>query len=258
MKTTSFTFLILLFSFALFGQRSDNHYPPYEIGVKTLEFKVLDINFEKKLVAFKHIFELQEGLFDGPDGEYEANPIDCKYAGMGAYPRAGVVLGIYDLEKGDYLKTFTIYKSCYDPEDCYAHEISVLNLDSAKQMFKDYGLDIEKVPKPLKFNENNENLNSLTIDGIKFTSSYKNDHENFQTISYLNANGDLLYFIEYFETFIYSGKVEVFYQAAYKVGNRVVFLNKYFRENKMYGEKSWEFFKFSPVFEIKGLRVELK
>lgn len=228
---------------------------PYETWVKTIKFKVLDINVEKKLVAFKHIYELQTEYYYDSDEEVIKKPVNCKYAGMEKYPKAGVVLGIYDLEKGEYLKTFTIYESCFTLKDCYDHELSAKKLDSAKQLFKDYSLEITKNPKALLFSKEGKKTYRLNVNGIKFSSSYKNDYDKQHTISYLYAGEKLLYSSVYEHGFIMGSTGEVFYKAAYKVGDKIIFLNKYLHTNNMGGAESFEYHYFSPVFLIKGDEV---
>jgi hypothetical protein len=255
MKKTLITLLFAIPVFGLFAQRYHDFSFPYETGIKTIQFKVLDINFDKNIVAFKHIYEMQECYIMGEEGEVLQKPIDCAYAGMESYPKAGVVLGMYDLAKGEYLKTFTVYESCYESDDCYSHERSVQALDSAKQLFKDYGMTIEKCPKPIFYKKEINGTSSLTLDGIKFTSSFQNDRDNMATVSTLYANGTLLFTESFFDNFVMASHGEVLHTAAYKEGDRIVFLSKFFHTNHMEGVRSWEFFQFSPVFVIMGDRV---
>ena len=227
---------------------------PYETSVKTIEFIVLDINYEEKLVAFKHIYELQTVFEQGPDTEIEKKPIDCQYAGMEKYPKAGVILGVYDLGNEEYLKTFTIYKSCFDQNECYDHDWSEKNLNSAKQLFNGYGLDIGKKPKPIMFTKESGNKFQISVNGINFNASYKNDYDNQLTISYLYAENNLLYQVEYDDNFVMASNGEVIYTAAYTNGDKIVFLNKFFHNNNLEGYSSYEYFHFTPIFKTQLIK----
>ena len=255
MKKTLITLLFANLVFGLFAQRYHGFSFPYKAEIKTIEFKVLDINYDKNIVAFKHVYEALEYFFMGEEGEVLQKPIDCSYAGMESYPTAGVVLGMYDLAKGEYLKTFTVYESCYELEDCYSHELSVQKLDSAKQLFKDYGMTIEKCPNPIFFKKETNGTSSVTLDGIKFTSSFQNDRDNMATVSTLYSNGTLLFTESFFDNFIMASHGEVLHTAAYRDGNKIVFLSKFYHTNNMEGVESWEFFHLSPVFVIMGDQV---
>ena len=252
-SSISIVLFLIIPAMAVAQKHIDYDFFPYESSVNTIKFKVLDINFDKKLVAFKHIYELQPVFTI----DYERNPVDCKYAGMESNPYAGVVLGIYDLEKGAYLKTFTIYESCIEIMDCYDHELSAKKLDSAKQLFKDYNLDIDKKPKALLFKKQSKDSYTLNVNGINFSSSYINDYDNQKSISYLYADEKLLYYTEHDDNFVMASNAVIFYRAAYRSGEKIVFLNKYFHTNNMEGPKSYEYHYFSPVFQIKGNYIVL-
>ncbi|MCF6364738.1 MAG: hypothetical protein L3J35_00900 [Bacteroidales bacterium] len=259
MKKSFYTLIFLAISLSSVGQKHIGYdFFSCKSNVKTIKFKVLDINFDKKLVAFKHIYELQTELFYDTEGEVINVPVDCKYAGMETYPKAGVVLGIYDLEKGTYLKTFTIYESCYELKNCYNHELSEQQLDSAKQMFKNYDLDITKKPKAILFKKKTKDISEIDINDINFSSSYKNDYDNQITISYLYANEEILFYTEYEDNFAMASSGRVFYRAAYKENGKIIFLNKYFHDNNMEGSRSFEFHDFSPVFNINGNKITLE
>lgn len=254
MKKIHFFLIILITPSILYAQKQFEYGSfPYETWVKTLKFNVLDINTEKKVLAFKHIYELQANYTYDETGEIIERPVDCQYAGMESMPYAGVVLGIFDLESGQYIKTFTVYESCYNIEECYSHELSKLKLDSVKQLFAEYGLDHTKKIKPMVFsNINDETINELELNGILLESTFVNDYDNMQTRGYLHADGELLYESHYFDNFAMASNGEVYHKAAYKKGPHVVFLIKFFHNNNMEGPSSYEFHHFTPLYLLKS------
>ncbi len=258
MKKAILLLMPIMAGWSMLAQRHHDFRFPYETSIQTLQFKVLDINFEKGFIAFKHIYEMQESFIMGDEGEMIYKPVDCKYAGMESYPRAGVVLGIYDLAKGEYTKTFTVYGSCYEIEDCDSHDQSVLKLDSAKQMFKDYGLMIDKNPKGIPFIKQSQDISSLTLDDFEIKSTFQNDYDNMQTISLLEVNGKNIFTETFDDFFVMASRGEVLHTAAYRNGDKIVFLSKFFHTNNMEGPRSWEFFQFSPVFVINGGKFDLE
>lgn len=251
-----FTFIVIILFFLNSYSQKERGFNscPYDIEITTIDFIVLDINFEKNLVAFKHIYKKQTIIYQD-DGEIVTlYPIDCNYTGMEENPTAGVILGIYDLENGEYLKTFTIYKSCFEKENCIKYETSAKNLDSAKQLFIDHDLNIFNKPKPTDFNDNQKDGYNISIAGIDFFSNYKNNYNEGHTMSYLYANDNLIYSIEQKDFFVMASHGEIKYTSAYTNGQKIVFLNKFFHENHIEGPRSMEFFHFTPVFDIQKLK----
>jgi len=246
--------IINLFTFAVLSSIGQKHmdydFFPNETDVKTIKFQVLDINFEKKLVAYKHVYELlpQSTFSSGEEVQYI--PVDCKYAGMEVYPKAGVVLGIYDLEKEEYLKTFIIYESCMDIKECYEHTYSEDQLNAAKKLFSDYELNIKNIPKALLFKKKSDKEKYLMTDGITFSSTFVNDYDNMLTKSFLYVDGELMYYVSHDDNFAMASHGQIYHKAAYKKGNKIIFLSKFFHDNNMEGPRSYEFHYFSPVFEI--------
>jgi len=250
MKKIIVLIILLSFSFITFSQKHRTlNSCPYDTEIKTLKFEVLDINYEQGLVAFKHIYEMQT-IFYIDFGEEYQRPIECGYVGMSKYPYAGVILGIYDLNTGEYLKTYTIYKSCFEKDSCMDYALSSKNLKLAKQLFLDYGLNIENKPQGIKFEKETSKNNKLEIKGITFTSYYENDNDNEVTYSYLKANNKLIYKITQEDSFIMGSSGKITYEYAYTDGKYIVFLNKYFHKNNIEGALSMEFYHFSPVFRL--------
>ena len=248
MKKLIVIFVLFLTAGTINGQKYYEQYPPYETWIKTLKFNVLDINLNKKVIGFKHVYELLPSYTYDGGGENAEKPVDCGYAGMESNPKAGVVLGVYDLEKGAFIKTFTVYKSSFKKSECFKHETSAANLDSAKELFKEYNLDITKKMKPLVFDKKDKKTTSLNLNGINITSSYESNYDEMKSVSNLYTNNKLLYYVEHHDNFAMASHAEIFYTAAYKKGNKVVFLIKYFHTHNMEGPSSYEFHYFSPIF----------
>ncbi len=250
MKTKAIILVVLmLIALPNFGQIIKNR-PfkdvPYANTITTHKFIVLDINFDKQLVAFKHVFELNT-TYDEL-GEIYEKPCNCHYTGM-KDTLAGVILGVYDLKNQQYLKTFTIYKSTYNKSECYDHKTSKQKLDAAKLFFKQNGLDITKKPKPLPFVSK-----KLEIDGITFT--YTNQIENTDsmlTVSKLFATNNKqteIYRVNQHDSYIMASGGNTEYLAAYKQGNKIVLLSVFKYVSHMAGETDQETFQFTPVFNL--------
>ncbi|MBN2893611.1 MAG: hypothetical protein JXL97_17195 [Bacteroidales bacterium] len=231
---------------------------PYQNTIQTIKFTVLDINFDNNLVAFKHVFNLLE-VYD-EQGDIYMQPCDCKYTGMQENPYAGVVLGVYDLSKQEYLKTFTIYNSSYTESDCFDYETSTANLEEAKKFFAENNLDISKKPEPIPFLDD-----FIDIDGVTFTFTNENtindDYTAMSTNSvlfaFVRANPDLkmpVYSIFQQDYYYMASSGEINYISAYKKGNKVVFLNKFHHINHMAGSCDSETYHFTPIFGISELK----
>ena len=70
-----FIFLLFMLPFTLSNSQNDNvrafDFQAYESHIKTIDFIVLDINFDEGLVAFKHVYEIL-----GVDGRESVGIID--------------------------------------------------------------------------------------------------------------------------------------------------------------------------------------
>ncbi len=258
MKNLFLTFLFIIPVISGFSQKTKirpYHSAPYPDNIETISFTVLDINYDSNLVAFKHVYVLRT-VYD-EIGELYEQPCNCHYIGMQENPLAGVILGVYDLSKQEYLKTFTIYKSVYYDSLCMSYEESKKALDSAKAFFKNHNLDISQKPQPVLFKKLNRSEYELDIAGRHFhsTSERGEDSENFtyEIISKLYYYNQPIYTIIQEDDFVMASGGVVQYIAAYKKGNKIVFLNKFYHENHMAGETDRETYHFTPVFNISKL-----
>lgn len=232
---------------------------PYPISISTIEFTVLDINFDKKLLAFKHVFDLRTAYYD--DGETYKEACDCNYSGMNDNPKAGVVLGVYDLSTQEYLKTFTIYNAAYEKSECFDFKTSSENLEAAKKYFIEKGLDISKKPEPIEFEDN-----MLTASGVTFVFSNDrtmNDEDMTEmiTVSKLIAmvgSSETIHTVNQTDSYIMASGGDTFYKAAYKKDGKIVLMSIFIHNSAMAGATTCESYQFSPVFDLKELKNRLK
>ena len=250
MKTKFRILAVLMFvSTQFFGQVTktrpfkDVPYPNY---TSTIEFTVLDINFDKQLVAFKHVFKLHN--IYNEIGEIYKLPCNCHYKDM-KDTLAGVVLGVYNLANQKYLKTFTIYQVAYDKSDCCDYRTSKQKLDSAKLFFQQNNLDITKKPKPLPFV-----AGQFEIDGVKFTyTNQKGDLDSMFTISKLFATKikqKEIYRVYQEDQYYMASGGKTKYLAAYKQENKIVFLSVFDYISNMAGGANRDTYQFSPIFNL--------
>ena len=236
--------------------RDDEWRHPYEYTIITHEFTVLDINTDNHTLAFKHVYELYSMEGVEPYEDYTGKPHNCRYSGMEGKPYAGVIVGIYNLKTLEYEHVFHIYKSVYWKNECMTHEESAGALDSAKKMFQQYDLNLEKKPKAIPFKQLNDTVSEVQIGGIRFLSLFQNigvsgdwDYVNLLTLK-LFANETQIFQQQIPRRFIMGSSGQSFWYSAYVVGNQVVFMNKteYQFRDQVYIEG--EYFYFSPIFQL--------
>lgn len=264
MKKQIFTIVLMLMTYSAFSQteKTRNYQStPYPNTIITDEFTVLDINFDNNLVAFKHVFQLRTNYDE--NGEIYQKPYNCNYKGMNQMPFSGVVLGVYDLAKQEYLKTFTIYNASYKKSDCYSYEKSKNNLNEAKIFFKKNNLDISKKPKPEDLIIMNLPENSFILKGIYFKCTNEHvvsdDGADMTTVSKLytyenEGNEKLIYTINQQDNFYMGSGGKINYISAYVKDNKFILLNKFYHTSGMAGETDRETYHFSPVFDILKLK----
>jgi hypothetical protein len=245
--------------FSQVEKKRDFDSSPYPNTIEASDFIVLDINFDKNLVAFKHVFKL--ATVTDEMGEISQQACNCRYIGMDSIPYSGVVLGVYDLTKQEYLKIFTIYNAAYEIEDCYEYKLSLIMLDSAKQYFVDNNLDITKKHKPLELFKVDEHENCFVYNGINF----KNTHDSntdcdapmmiiiSELSTFQKGNSDssrLIYTIFQQDFYFMAGGGCIDYIAAYEEDGNFVFLNVFNHYNRVAGLSNTETYHFSPVLNI--------
>ncbi len=124
---------------------------PYPTDIVTDRFEVVDISFEKKMVAFRHVYHLSEPPGEEEDVE-ESTPLkNCNYMGFEALPYSGMTYGIYDLAKDQLKSVYTVYRSTFTK--CTTAEESKQVLLDARKAIMAVGLDpdakIKAVALPL-------------------------------------------------------------------------------------------------------------
>ncbi len=205
---------------------------PYGQRIVNSNFTVLDIDYESKLLAFKHVFEFPE-VFDEL-GELYYKPCNCHYVGMDSLPLAGVVLGVYDLSKQEYLKTFIIYQAVHDTADCTKYDLSQKMLDSAKLFFKEHNLDFNKKPKYENLYVVGDSIKTFIYNDVEFSYFSKRCEENvyfdMTTYSelYARKNGSihtpkLIYSIYQEDKYYMAGQGFINYQSAYAENGYFIF-----------------------------------
>ena len=109
------------------------------------EVTVLDINFERGLVAYRAILEPS-----APFGDYDTPVINCRYPGMQAHPKSPVMIGVYDLNRHEHTKAFVVYREAVRRKLCSSPEEAARELAAAKAYLHEQGLDPEARPLALK------------------------------------------------------------------------------------------------------------
>ncbi len=266
MKKLLLLFALLLCVFSVFSQVKkirEFSSVPYEDEIETDEFTVLDINFDNNLVAFKHVFKLRT-FYNSGGNKIVDEACDCKYAGMENTPLSGVVLGVYDLSKQDYVKTFTIYRAVYEKEKCTGSKLSQIMLDSAKNYFLENKLDITKKPKAINLVAEYDTVHAFYFKGILF--KFDNVRE-YDTKFYYTTTSELFTYkkdVSNSEKLIYTiwqgdqynvgsgGWVEYFY--AFEKNGKFVFLNRFYHQCGDQGIPDSEMYHFSPVFKLSDFK----
>lgn len=231
----------------------------YHNSILTNEFKVLDINFDKKLLAFKHVYQPRTQWDEM--GEIYSEACNCHYVGMEDKPLSGIVMGVYDLSTQSYLKSFIIYNAAYTKEDCYPYELSLKMLDSAKQFFIDHDLDITKIPQPLNLDVQGEDVKTFVFENInfKYTNFWEMEWENniMNTISDLwlmSGEERIIHQIVQEDNYYMASGGRIDYVSAYKEGDEFIFLNLFYHTSHLAGFSDCEVYHFSPIFKLSDLK----
>ncbi len=231
----------------------------YHSAIMTNEFTVLDINFDKKLLAFKHVYEPRTAWDEM--GEIYQQACDCKYAGMEDKKLSGLVLGVYDLSSQKYLKTFIIYNASYEMADCYPYELSVKMLDSAKQFFIEQGLDITKKPQPVALDVKGDSDKTFIYENLefKYNNEWETDWDNNTMITSSNlwvVTGEekLIHKINQDDNYYMASGGTIDFISAYKEDDEFVFLNLFYHSSHKAGFTDQEVYHFTPIFKIEDFK----
>ncbi|MCC6808213.1 MAG: hypothetical protein IT381_12380 [Deltaproteobacteria bacterium] len=131
----------------------------YPTIIQTDVFDVIDVDWKKQLVAFRHIYRLSERDPAGVDDEGNALAHAdgtalkrCAYPGMSDTPYAGLIVGVYDIGNDKLKGAFQIYESTRG--ECTSEEKAAEQKRSAEQVLKSFGLgpssraQVLKLPPP--------------------------------------------------------------------------------------------------------------
>ncbi len=256
MKKITLLFKLLLIKAVLYSQNyRPFEFKPYESEIKTIEYKVLDIDFENGYLAFKHIYE-KLNIYDAATGDTVEATIDCGYTGMNKYPEAGVILGVYDLNKGVYEKVYTIYKSVSRKSDCIKYEDSKKQLAEAKKYFISKKLDITKLPKPIEFEKKPKNKLTLNPENLIIAvSNIKNydlsDHG--VTSAKLSIGKNVVYKIDQKDFYVMASGGIIEFISAFRKDDEIIFM-EVFKYQSNFDMPNREFYNFTPVFKISSFK----
>lgn len=195
-----------------------------EMGLK---FEVLAINWNSGLVAYRRI--------------YTVDGVECDYAGMQEYPKAGVVLGVYDVNKGVHMEQFTVYKSAENSSGCMTHEESKAVLEQAKQYFISLDLDISKKPDFVEFKETDSanspgfriqrQTGSVTLEPEGFDLECWNrrisSYDEYYTLGELKINDKTRYVNRHKDMFMMGSGGTIKYLFCYRNKDKILLLERF-------------------------------
>jgi len=238
----------------------------YDWDIETHVFEVLDIDWGKGLIAFRHIYRLPD-KWDEEGNPYE-EAVNCGYTGMSKYPYAAVVLGIYDVLDLQYHKVWTIYSSVYKENDCMSYEESKQNLDEAKAYFKSLELDIEKKPEYQSFSEptdkeredtQNEkgyllgsavlSPENIELECRKIQTTQEDDPVDGYAYGTLYVDGNPVFSRKQEISLAGVGGGTVKFVSVFRKDNKIILLEKFNFYRAMTGDAK-EFYSFSPILEL--------
>jgi hypothetical protein len=122
--------------------RSLSPYPassPYPSDIVTDKFEVIDADFAKGVVAFKHTYHLVEPPAEEEDVDEAARLLRCEYPGFETMPNSGLTYGIYDLARDQLRSVYTVYRSTFTK--CSSSEESQATLLLARKQIAAAGLN---------------------------------------------------------------------------------------------------------------------
>jgi len=251
--------LNLFFSFSASAQISRNrdYYTNTEqYEITNLFFNVLDINWDKGLVAYQQIYQVADIV--SPDGDVQT-PCDCKYVGWDDYSKIGIIYGVYDLNKGKVLKDFYVLKSVYDPNECSSKE----NISNIVDDFLDYckSSDLRIIWGEFEpftdmnryFGNNNVQFGDIYLKGTYVNNSY--DGVGY-TLGDLYINSEVAFSINQKESHIMGSAGKYLFERVYSKGNKYFLFYEYFWESG-FDAPNLTVFDFTPFFKIEKKNQEI-
>ena len=148
--------------------RSLSPYPaksPYPSDIVTDKFEVVDADFKKGVVAFKHTYHLVEPPAEEEDVDEAARLLACPYPGFETLPNSGLTYGIYDLARDQLRSVFTVYRSTFTK--CTTPEESQATLLLSRKQIAAAGLNPDGHAQVVTLTQPNKGLQefALTVGG---------------------------------------------------------------------------------------------
>jgi hypothetical protein len=240
------------------------NYPSYDRDIRTNDFVVLDVNFEKRLAAFRHVYQQLDISQDGIPAT-----ADCGYAGMAKLPHSGVVLGVYDLKRGVLKKHFVIYRAVTGKGECTKREESEAALAEAKAYIKQLGLNVKAQPTAYRPNAKGEFVPTLGgrsaliatasrrvtehdwANDPALTAVDRNDSVvSSITIGEAKAEGRVIYRSYYGDSWSMGSKGYVEFLSLFAERGEFVFLERFRHRTGHFDMTDFEVYHFSPVLSI--------
>ncbi len=245
----------------------------YPVQIQTDVFDVLDVSFEKKLVAFRHIYRLPPP--DAPvddQGSDDLLPAQtpggteltrCLYPGLRDYPQSGMIVGIYDLAADRLKGAFLIYEStmgaCTTPEKYEAARAR------AEKRFKAEGLASQRSVSALALAEPKDGVQNFVLSNGKKRYEFRATNVHHSEGEPANACGDAFMVTGGVITLAgktvwvrcqrdnfrnISGGAFVYPQAIIK-GKQAVFVERFRHSSFEEGSPSRELWSFTKIFTLK-------
>ncbi|MCP4180782.1 MAG: hypothetical protein GY756_23730 [bacterium] len=240
---------------------------PYPHWIETISFEVTGINWENGYLAFRHIYK-HRSIYSQEKHDF-IDPINTNYAGLSAYPGAGVIIGIYHLGNSSYLKTYTIYESVFEISKRTSEADSADLLAEAKDLFRSYNIDWSTSPKlhvnsitrlikrhpniiqSIKIQLPNLQLNGETNSSLIYDG---NNITNGKLISYISLFSQPIYLSLFSYVAFNVGTADLSIIGAYENNGKVIFLEKYTSQNAgSNGLEINEMYSFSRIIPLKRI-----
>lgn len=191
--------------------------------INAMEWKVLAINADTHMVAFKKIYAYETE---------EHGPIQCNYTGV--KPEDFVQLGIWSLTDQKITQTWDVYPQMSDSGECASEETSKKTLQIAKEFFTAQKLDISTPPEfisPAKdetftISKKDGSTRTFTISAPTETPLNPSDEYAYTYKRDITSKNAVVYHFETEGNRMMASTLSAEFERAYIIGNSVVFLQK--------------------------------
>lgn len=238
--------------------------PRYDRHIRTNDFVVLDVDFDKGLVAFRHVYQQLDINQDGAPAT-----VDCRYAGMEKRPYSGVVLGVYDLKSGTLKKHFVIYRAATGIGECMKLRESQAALAEAKTYIEKLGLNVKAKPIADASNAKGEfkaNIGRRWVliatasrraterdwasDPVLSAAERDDSTTSSVTIGEVKTGGQVIYRSYYGDSWSMGSEGRVDYLSLFTENGKVVILERFRHRTGHLGMTDFEVYNFTPVLSI--------